>query len=535
MTISLSLTLTSLLAAASFHDAPPHVGSWAGWMYLDDGDVPVRVHIDETSQARIDLPVAGQFGAAFELDTSATTLTLSYPQRAAAEISLTLELESAGHFVGEVRWGDVGGVVELHAAAEVLVPQGRHDLDCVGVYGTSGGSARIVRTQPWGELILVDAATGAERTLFPLADERYAIGPALYVPAPVERLVRFERDVDTSVLALVEEIDGQQTRHARRTLRREELAVTRDDVTLVGTLYLGDHADAPCAIVAGGSGWTDRTRVEEVAMRLVAQGLHAVIYDKRGWGESGGERDVPFATTAADLRAFADLARRHDVAGARAVGYVGLSRGGWYGALAAAEDDDAAFFVSVVGPAVSPIEQETTARLDRMRGGGATDEHVTLGRRYLEAMWHFARTGSEGERYLELRGVVEPTGWLGELHGPRDLAPDAWRWLRLNGDFDPIPTLRALACPTLAVYGSEDLAVASRINAPLMRDALDSSEASPRDVVVLPGCDHALAIVERTDDGTRLPFHRRKGRHPDAWSTIGGFLRERTERRSEPR
>lgn len=514
--------------------APDLAGDWAGWLYMDDGDVPVRVHLERAPDgrgelaARVDLPAAGQLDARFgAVETTGGGLALAYPAEGEARVRLALERRGDDHLAGAVDWLGVAGEGELHRAALALRWEDPEAAAAaVGLYGAPGDvgePALFVLQQRWGELVLGDAATGAERTLFPRGDGSYVAGPAFYVPAPVERRVRFERDAAGRVAALVQVAGGAETRHPRLPLLREPISVERDGVALHGTLTLPDRPRPACAVVAGGSGWGQRSGVERFALWLAARGVASVIYDKRGHGESGGDAEVPFATTAADLRALAGAARAHPALAGGAVGYLGISRGGWYGALAAAEDGECAFFVDVVGPAVSPIEQETTARLDRLREAGAPAEDLELGERYLRAMWRFAREERGGERYLELRAEVERAGWLAELEGPAELDPAEWRWLRLNGDFDPRPSLRALRCPTLALLGEDDEAVAARVNAPLLRDALWASRAEPCRVLVLPGVDHGLRRA-RGADGERLARHRAPGWHPDVWEAVGSFL-----------
>ncbi|MFG0316795.1 MAG: alpha/beta hydrolase family protein [Planctomycetota bacterium JB042] len=517
--------------------APGHasvVGEWAGWLDMDDGDVPVRLHVGEEDGALvtvIDLPAAGQIGVRLGSTlVSGGSWTIAHPSAEDPRVRLSIEPAADGtdgrHRRGAVEWFGVAGRVDLHRAEGPLhwePPAVAREV--VGLYGDDDGGRRIVRATSWGELVLVDPEVGLERGLFPRAEGEYRIGPARYVPAPVERTARAERDDEGDVVAWVETEGGVSRRFPRLELLEDEVVVERDGVELVGSLVHPGPPGAPVAVVAGGSDWTDRDRVRDVSLLLASFGVASVIHDKRGHGESGGEETVPFREIAADLRAFADAARGLDAVAGGRVGYLGLSRGGWYGPLAAAGDPEAAFFVDVVGPAVSPIEQETTARLDRMREGGASAEAIALGERYLDAMWTFTRTRKDGDALLALRAEVEEAGWLGVLLGPPDLDDASWEWMRLNGDFDPKSTLRALRCPTLALFGEEDLAVAARTNAPAMRAALRDSAADPARVEVLPNADHGLRIVRRDATGARLPYHRGVGYHPEAWRTIASFIR----------
>ncbi|MEX1024184.1 MAG: CocE/NonD family hydrolase [Planctomycetota bacterium] len=516
------------LALAPSLAAQDVAGDWAGWMYLDDGDVPVRFHFaraGEELRVKIDLPVAGSTGVALGYAAlEGERLVVAHPSKEDAQIHFALDLTGGSRLCGEVTWYGVDGRAELQRAAGMLLWEAPKEIaDLVGVYGDPGAGALAVRAQGWGELVLLDPERGDERTLFARPGGGYVVGPGLYVPAPIERELRFERDASGAVLALV---DGDR-RLERREVRTEQITVERDGATLAGTLTLPAGENAACLVLAGGSDWRNRRGLETQRLLLAALGVASIAYDKRGFGESGGQRTVPFATTAADLRAFAELARAHPACDGERGGYLAGRRGGWSGAVAAAEDPACACFVSFVGPAVSPIEQETTARLDRMLERGATEAELALGERYLRALWEFARGASDGNSYLALRREVAGAGWLDELQGPDDLDDESWRWTRLNGDFDQRATLRSLDCPTLALFGELDLAVAARIHAPLMRDALWFAGVDPAKVLVLTGCDHSLRVVERDPDGQRMPFHRSPGRHPEAWSSIAAFVQAR--------
>lgn len=506
---------------------------WAGWLYMDDGDVPLRAHVTGTPDdldVVIDLPAAGQIGIRLgSARVLGDTLILAHPSEADPSIVLALVVGDGPNWprdlAGQAQWSGVDGVVELHRADTPLVWEEPEEAAAlVGVYSADDADAVVISQRFWGELLLVDAGTGAERTLFPQPDGGYVTGSALYVPAPVEARWEAERDADGAVTALVRHVGDERVRMPRREVEREELVIEREGVRLEGTLTVPGGAPAPCVVLAGGSNWRTRQQLDAQVQRLAALGLASVAYDKRGHGGSGGVDLAAFAVTGADLRAFADAARADERIDAARVGYLGSSRGGWYGALAAVDDPACAFFVSNVGPAVSPIAQETSARLDRMAEGDASPEERALAERYLRAMWTFTRTGEGGDDYLDLQARLEPSGWLDVLHGPTDLAPDSWAWMRLNGDHDQAAVLRRLACPTLALFGERDLAVAARINAPLMRDALWASRAEPAQVIVLPGCDHGLRPVRRDARGERLRYHRSTGAHPEVWSTIAAFV-----------
>ncbi len=95
--------------------------------------------------------------------------------------------------------------------------------------------------------------------------------------------------------------------------------------------------------------------------------------------------------------------------------------------------------------------------------------------------------------------------------------PEAWRWVRLNMDHDPLPILRLLDIPLLALFGGADERVPPGENVTLMRQAL--ADAGNRDVriEVLDGANHGLRPAP---SGESLPLHRTTGFAPGRWRLV---------------
>lgn len=509
------LLLLPLLAASTLQDDT--ASQWTGWMYLETGDVPFRVSLDREGAevvAVIDLPVPGQYGVRLgSADETDGRLLVRHPNRDEPTIRIDLERGEDGVLRGPVDWMGDSGRALLHAACVAVEPiEEGFAASIEGVWGEPGLGALAVRRRPWGEPIVIDLSDGSERTLFQAEGGPRFAGPGLYVASSIERT--FELDGDALRVC---EADGRERRLTRRPLDRHDVEVTNEGATLRGVLTIPAGDVRWCAVVAGGSDWTAGAGLEGWAYGLAALGVATLTYDKRGFGDSTGDREVPFRTTASDLVALAGAARAEDVLEGVEVGYLGISRGGWYGAIAAKTDPRAAFFLDLVGPAVSPIEQETNARLGRLTTSGP--EELDLARRYLDAQWTFARSKEKGPRYLTLREQVAERGWLDVLRGPASLEPEEWQWLRWNGDFDPRSALRAFEGPVLCLYGSRDASVSSQVNGPLMRDTLRNPASR---VVTFEGCDHGLRPCV-TEQG--LDPHETAGRHADLWRTIADWLR----------
>jgi dienelactone hydrolase len=233
----------------------------------------------------------------------------------------------------------------------------------------------------------------------------------------------------------VEEGTGRLWTGERIAFVEEEVSFPAGDgLELAGTLIRparpeGPEGDAPlpAVVLLGGSSWRERGSVRPDAMTFASFGLAVLIYDQRGFGESGGEAGsgdavdptVPFARTADDaLAAVAALRERDDVIASQ-VGLAGRSRGGWLAPLAASRvtpgRDDVAFLVLFVAPAVSPADQETTRRLNALRDGEASEETLAAAAEALRLGWAYGSSGTGWDDYAAARAAAVAAGVDEEL------------------------------------------------------------------------------------------------------------------------
>lgn len=127
----------------------------------------------------------------------------------------------------------------------------------------------------------------------------------------------------------------------RQELQFEDVAFHSHATKLAGTLVRPSQAELSAAVVfVHGSGRQERNLVW--AKRFVAQGIAALVYDKRGVGESEGEyeeehsvggdnTDLLADDAVAALQALSDLDSIDNVP----VGFAGISQAGWIVPLAA--------------------------------------------------------------------------------------------------------------------------------------------------------------------------------------------------------
>jgi uncharacterized protein len=126
-------------------------------------------------------------------------------------------------------------------------------------------------------------------------------------------------------------------------------------VKLVGSLLLPrSEVPVPAVVFVHGAGPQTREPYREVGGYFASRGIAALIYDKRGTGQSGGvyESDEPYENLVNDaLSAVAFLKQRREIAASQ-IGIWGLSQGAYISAAAASRSEVIRFII-VVGADVA--------------------------------------------------------------------------------------------------------------------------------------------------------------------------------------
>jgi uncharacterized protein len=127
------------------------------------------------------------------------------------------------------------------------------------------------------------------------------------------------------------------------------------DVKLTGSLLLPKYEKPlPAVIFVHGAGPQTREQYRKQAEYFVSQGIAALIYDKRGTGQSGGvyESYAPYENLVNDALAGVSLLKQRNEIVPSQIGMWGLSQGAYISAAAASRSKDVQFIV-VVGAQVA--------------------------------------------------------------------------------------------------------------------------------------------------------------------------------------
>lgn len=143
----------------------------------------------------------------------------------------------------------------------------------------------------------------------------------------------------------------------REDFRFEDNSVEfhNQDVKLAGSLLLPEReGPVPAVVFVHGAGRQTREPYRKVGEHFATRGIAALIYDKRGTGQSGGayESSEPYRNLVDDaLSAVVFLKQRREIEPSQ-IGIWGLSQGAYISAAAASRSDDIRFVI-VVGASVA--------------------------------------------------------------------------------------------------------------------------------------------------------------------------------------
>jgi pimeloyl-ACP methyl ester carboxylesterase len=370
-----------------------------------------------------------------------------------------------------------------------------------GVY--QWGPNAFVYLQTWNEfsgftkpsqLVAFDES-GDVRTLYPLDRDRFFAGPGVAISTSIESRVEFHRDATGKISSLTWQREGAASRLARRAEieKREDVRFSSGDLRLTGTLIspIGG-ARHPAIILVHGSGAENREYILPFARFLIRHGMAVLGYDKRGVGGSTGDwNTASFDDLAGDaVAAFNYLKSRRDI-DARQIGLLGISQAGWIMPLAAVRAKDMAFLISISGPGIPGADTTIDQARNEMTATGMPPQDVADIVGVMKLEYEFARTGHGWDEYIATREKLAAR--MGPP--PPDMYPTTpdhpyWQFIRRLYFYDPVPTLRQIRLPTLALFGELDNNVMAEKNKAAWEAALKAGGNPDYTLRILPKANH---------------------------------------------
>ena len=268
-------------------------------------------------------------------------------------------------------------------------------------------------------------------------------------------------------------------------------------VELAGTLHVPRWSGpAHSAVVfIHGSGREVRGEFGWHAKLFARHGIAALIYDKRGAGDSSGETfEAGYSEYAKDAAAaIAFLRSRADI-DSDCVGIFGHSEGGWVGSIVAGSlVPDVRFVIVTSTTPLSPAEQVLYETGASVAAAGFDAETVARAQDLQRRVLEYQRTGTADDRLAgELReAAVLP--WFDHADLPPELYPISdYEWWQSVMDFQSVPHWRRVRAPVLAISGGRDRNSDVAMSQRVIAGALKSGGNEQFTARIFPEMEHGL-------------------------------------------
>lgn len=306
---------------------------------------------------------------------------------------------------------------------------------------------------------------------------------------------------------------------------------------LTGTLTIPrGKGPFPAALLISGSGPQDRDEsilghrpFLVLSDHLTRGGIAVLRFDDRGTGKSTG--DFATATTldfAADAKAgLAWLIKQPEIDPKR-VGLIGHSEGANIAAIVASRAPVA--FVVMMAPSGVRGEDLLVSQTEAMMNAiGLPAEQIEKTLAFNKRAYAIARQEKD-PAVIEKKVRALLTEMAGNQAIPKEMIDSQMKmlsspWFRHFIDYDPIPAMKSLRCPVLAIFGEKDVQVPPDQNLKAVRGALESGGNKDFTTSKLAGLNHLFQTA-----GSGLPLEYGQIEEtiaPTALDVIDGWLAKR--------
>ena len=270
-------------------------------------------------------------------------------------------------------------------------------------------------------------------------------------------------------------------------------------VTLSGTLLRPpDRGSRPAIVLLHGSGPGPRQELRIFAERFARLGFVALIFDKRGSGDSGGLwTEESLDDLADDALAAAAFLKTQSSIDRRRVGVWGISQAGWVIPHAAARAPDAfAFAIVVTGGGLRPLEIEEHDYAAALDHAGVKDDQRRMADALVELYFAYLKTGENRGGLEQAIQAAHDKSWFKVVDFSRILPAEStrnkWEWVTT---YDPASDIQHMTMPVLVLLGGKDRPELFTNMNESWRSNLAIGHNSDSTVVALLNAEHGAAVV----------------------------------------
>jgi pimeloyl-ACP methyl ester carboxylesterase len=303
---------------------------------------------------------------------------------------------------------------------------------------------------------------------------------------------------------------------------------------LAGTLTLPQgKGPFAAALLITGSGLQDRDETIlghkpflVIADYLTRRGIAVLRVDDRTMGGSTG--DVTHATSAdfaTDVEAGVAFLKTRPEIDPRRIGLIGHSEGGMIAPMVAAKDPSIAFIVLMAGPGLKGaaiiLEQQRLINLAMKTPKEKLAKDQALQSKLIDAVLAAPDAAAAHKAAL---GALAPEG-LPPAQAEAAATQVSSDWFRYFLRYDPVPALKRVRVPVLALNGSLDLQVPADANLAAIRQALAHNPHAVE--IELAGLNH---LFQTAKTGAPNEYNEiEETIAPAALTTLGDWLVAQTQ------
>ncbi len=291
--------------------------------------------------------------------------------------------------------------------------------------------------------------------------------------------------------------------------KKEDVSFHNGAVTLSGTLLIprtpGTH---PAIVLVHGSlAETRWGTIMFFADRFARRGIAALVYDKRGTGDSTGDwKTATYQELSDDALAGVHLLEQRKDIRPNQIGAFGHSEGGALVAVMASRSKKVAYIISADGTTGPSYKQDLFRVRKIVEANGLTKDEVTKAMDFYNMWLQVARTGNGRDQLDAAIPKVANEKWF-DLVAPPPKDHWAWTEYRKRADFDSLPYWAKVKVPVLLLYGELEEKVPATESIEQIDETLRAAGNLDYTELLIPGAQHNLTVHPKPAPPYACPMH----------------------------
>ena len=293
-------------------------------------------------------------------------------------------------------------------------------------------------------------------------------------------------------------------------------------VTLAGTLVLPEgKGPFPAAVFLVGGGPGGRNPyLFSFAETLARRGIGVLLYDKRGVGQSTGDfKASHYPEFQQDAVVAFEFLKQHSKINPNQVGLIGHSEGGMITEQMAAERTDVAFAILMGAPGVRCDRLRALQAMQESKAYDVDDKVFRAAQKIMSKALPMLETETDLQKARTKLYAILVEGYekldekeqaqlkeVMEGNNETVVARSVTPWTKQFLLWDPVPYLKKIQCPVLALNGDKDIAVVYPQNFEPMEKALQEGGNKDHTLKMFPNINHLFQRCVTGAPTEKVPY-----------------------------